>query len=280
MKKHKKQYHKVRKCVDGPNFSGQHLMHNKQILKSIVKQADIKSTDLVMDIGAGKGALTFPLAEKAKKVLAVENDPVFSEILSRKASGFSNIHIIERDFLMVHLPKEPFCVVANVPYAITTPILKKLLNRPDTAFQRAVLTIEKGAAKRFTANTITNPLILRWRMWFNIEITMAISRENFSPPPKVDSALIRIQRKKNPLVEHKYHSKLASLAEYGLKYPHLPIHDVLKGIFTAPQMKQLIKNMRVKRDAPISSLKEHQWGVVFNTMIQYVEPYRWPKMKR
>ncbi|MFZ5969339.1 MAG: 23S ribosomal RNA methyltransferase Erm [Bacillota bacterium] len=280
MNRQDKGHRKVRKWRSGPNFSGQHLMHNKEIIKEIIKQAQIKSKDTVIDLGAGKGALTFPLAEKAGKVLAVENDPAFAEILRRKAADYSNITIIEKDILKLNLPQTPFYVVANIPYAITTPILEKLLNKPTNALQGAMIMVEKGAAKRFTANPIMDSRILRWRMWFDIELARVVSRDNFSPPPKVDSAVLRIKGKNNPKVSPKQHLQFMGLAENGLKYPQWPICEALKSIFTPPQMNRLMKNIGMDRDTPICLLSEEQWGDVFHTVIQYVEPFRWPKGKK
>lgn len=280
MNKQNKRHRKVRKWLAGPNFSGQHLLHNKRIVKEMIEQARIKSVDTVLEIGAGKGALTFSLAEKAGKVLAVENDPLFVEVLQKKSLGYPNMMIVQRDFMKAKLPKEPFYVVANIPYAITTPIFEKLLGQPANSLQRAVLMIEKGAAKRFTADPITNPRILTWRMWFELKWVREVSRRYFSPPPSVDSAILRIRRRSHPSVPHHHQQQFMALAAYGLKYPQLPINEALKGIFTMPQMKHLVKNVGVERHTPIGSLTEHQWGVVFQTMMRHVEPFRWPKNTR
>ncbi|MBD1382813.1 23S ribosomal RNA methyltransferase Erm [Metabacillus arenae] len=280
MRRQNKRHRKVRKCIEGPNFSGQHLMHNKQIIKDLIEKANVSSSDTVVELGAGKGALTFPLAEKAGKVLAIEYDEGFVEVLQRKAASNSNIKIIQKDILSSHLPKEPFTVVANIPYAITTPILKMLLNQPNNSLRRGVLVMEKGAAKRFTSDSITNPLILKWRMWFDLEYVKGISRKNFSPPPKVDSAVLRIRRKVKPPVHPRFHASFTGLAEYSLKYPKLEFHQALKGVFTPPQMKHLVRNLGVNRDTPIHLLTEHQWGIVFNTMVQYVKRPNWPKAKK
>jgi len=280
MNRQDKGHRKIRKCKASPNFLGQHLMHNKGIIKEIIKKAQIKSGDTVIDLGAGKGALTFPLAEKAGKVLAVENDPTFLDVLGKKAKGYSNITIIEKDILKLKFPQVPFYVVANIPYAITTPILEKLLNQPTNQLQLAMIMMEKGAARRFIANPIIDPRILKWRMWFEIEIIRDVSRDNFSPPPKVDSSILKIEKKKNPKVLPKYHILFTGLIEHGLKKHQWPIYQALGEIFTPPQMKQLIKSIGITRDTPICKLNTDQWGDVFQTMIQYVEPFRWPKVKK
>lgn len=143
----------------GSNFPGQHLIHSLRLAQSLVEMAGVESNDLVLDIGAGKGALTLPLAQKAGRVLAIENDPQFVQKLRDKLDNKSHVTIIERDILQVNLPRKPFCVVASIPYSITTPILGKMMDQPATPLKKALLVIEKGAAKRFTANPTTNTRI-------------------------------------------------------------------------------------------------------------------------
>ncbi len=115
---------------------------------------------------------------------------------------------------------------------------------------------------------------------FNLECVREISRNSFSPPPKVDSTALIIRRKGKPSVSSQQHHTFSGLAEYALKYPHWPIYNALKGVFTAPQMKHLVKALNVNRDTPICLLTEQQWGIVFRTMIQYVERFRWPKARK
>lgn len=277
MKRQNKRHRKVRKCVEGPNFSGQHLLHNKRIIAEMIEIAEVRETDTIFEIGAGKGVLTLPLAEKAEKVLAVENDPGFIEVLRDKSRKHANITIIPRDIRETALPREAYSVVANIPYSITTAILGKLLDTPSALLQKALLMVEKGAAKRFTSTPVVNARILTWRMWFELKLVREVPRHFFSPPPRVDSALLRIRRRKQPLVPHNQHLRFRAMADYGLKHPRLPISEALLGIFTPPQIKHLVKNIGADRNSPICSLNEEQWATVFMTMLRHVEPFRWPK---
>lgn len=155
-----------------------------------------------------------------------------------------------------HLPKGNFIVVSNIPYSITTPIMKKLLSNPSSGFQKGVIVIEKGAAKRFTSDFIKNSYVLNWRMWFDNEYFKTISRNNFSPPPRVDSALIVIRRKKRSIISNKDYLVFRGLAEFALRKPHADINTVLRGIFTKPQLKYLKRNLGIKEDVSIGSLSE------------------------
>lgn len=211
------------------NFSGQHLLHNKRVVHDLITTARITKNDLVIDIGAGLGAITLPLAEKAKTVLAFENDVEFFRKLHGKVEGVSNIRTIQGDFLQGYLPREPFCVVANIPFSITTPILRKLLDQPAIPLQRAAVIIEKGAANRFTASLMKNPEILKWRMWYDIKMVQTLAPTCFSPPPKVECSILSIQRKDNPDIPSRYESVFMGLAEHGLRNPKLSFSDALRG---------------------------------------------------
>jgi 23S rRNA (adenine-N6)-dimethyltransferase len=262
------------------NFSGQHLIHNKKLIHEIIDHAKVGIHDTVLDLGAGKGALTALLNQKAGKVLAVEYDSKYVEILKRKVVQNSNVRVFHQDILKMYLPKEPFIVVSNIPYSITTPIMKMLLNKPLSVFQRGVIVMEKGAARRFTSRLVKDPYIIAWRMWFDIRYVKGISRRNFSPPPSVDSAMIMIKRKKKPIIPVADYLIFWGLVDYVLKNPQLTIDLALKGVFTPPQIKYLKRNLGIKNDFPITSLSEHHWGIIFETMVKHVPKFRWPKIKK
>ncbi|MDR0268110.1 23S ribosomal RNA methyltransferase Erm [Paenibacillus sp.] len=263
-----------------PDLRAQHLLHNKQVIQEMVDYAGLTSIDTVLDLGAGKGAITFHLAETAGKVVAIEKDAAFAEALRRKAEEYANVAIVERDIQHSYLPKKPFHVVANIPFFITTPILEKLLNPPVSSFQGAVLIVQHGAAKGFTNRFIRSPRLLKWRMWFDIDLVKMVPRRHFSPPPRVDAAVLRIRRKKTAEIDLRHHHTFEGLAEYALKHPELPVSGALQGIFTPPQMKQLMISLKIDRHAPICSLNELQWGIVFHTMLERVPSFRWPKRKK
>lgn len=200
--------------------------------------------------------------------------------MEKRAENYSNIIVIDKDIRQWNAPNTPFYVVSSIPYSITTTIMDQLLSKPTNGLQGGIIIMEEGAAKRFSANPIIDPRILGWRMWFDIRIVKYISRVNFSPPPKVDSAAIRINRREYSKISAQHYTEFMGLAEYGLKQPKLSVYEVLRGIFTNPQIKLLLKNLGVQRDISICMLNIDQWEIVFQTMLQYVESYRWPKARK
>lgn len=269
--------HKNRSFTNGapPNFSGQHLIHNKKLLTDMVKKAKITNKNLVLELGAGKGALTTVLNEQAGEVWAIEYDSKFIKKL--ESLRMQNTIVIQKDILKIKLPRKPFVVVSNIPFAITTDIMKMLLNDPKNNLQSAVIIMEKGAANRFTSKSIKDWYVMAWRMWFDIKIERGISKDHFSPPPKVDSAMVSIVRKKTALVPYKNVKTLHSLLANGLKYPNVPVNDYLRSIFTAPQAKKVRAAIKTTPETTVKSLNEEQWAIICNTMLQYVPPHFWPK---
>lgn len=266
--------------IDPPNFLGQHFMHNKKLIQDIVAQAQIEPHETVVELGAGKGALTYALAERAHKMIAVEYDERLVEELKQKAQSYPNLVIIQGDILKIRLPREKFVVVSNIPYAITTPILKMLLNNPSSGFQRGLLVVEKGAAKRFTSKFVKDSYVALWRLYFNVQYRKTISRYSFSPPPRVDSALLKIARKEKPVLHPKVWIAFWGLADYVLREPWAPIDEALRGIFTRPQITHLRRNLGISSDFATGFLSEWHWGLIFETMLQHVPRERWPRINR
>lgn len=277
MRGQNKKHRTIRKCKSGPNYTGQHLLHNPGTIRRLIDTVRLQPTDTVLEIGAGKGSLTFPIAGKVGKVIAVEVDADFVKVLREKAAADPRIQVLHRDFRNMRLPAEPFCVVANIPFSITTAILERLLGAEGRAFQKGALILEKGAARRFTQDGTLEPRVLMWRMHFLIEIIAAVPCTHFAPPPRVDAAIVRIVRRDRPLVPAAQGMRFMAFAAYVLKEPRLAAADALNGIFTPAQLKTALKNAKADRLQAVASLTLLQWASLFGTMLQHAAPYRWPK---
>lgn len=180
---------------------GQHFLFDPAILKRIRDTAQISVEDLVIEIGPGHGRLTRMLAEKARKVIAIELDSYLARRLKDELSGYPNIEVLELDALKFPYDKlGPFKVVSNIPYYITTPIIFKLLEAEG--LQSMTLTVQKEVAKRIVAVAGTKDygvlsIMVQYRA--RPEIKFFIPKGAFRPVPKVDSAVIYIERLKEPL---------------------------------------------------------------------------------
>lgn len=252
----------------GTNFHGQHLIVNKRLIRDIIQFARIGPNETVVEIGAGKGALTLPLAERAGRLIAYEYDLRLVRLLQSRLAGRRGVKILAKDFLKCELPQEPYCVVANIPFSITTPILGKLLDQLASGFERAVLVVEKGAAIRFTSRTIADPRILMWRIGFEFEMVRTIPPGDFSPPPRVECAVLSIRRRAVPLIHPRAQARFMELATYGLRNPKLAISEALRGVFSHGQLKKLSRLLKLERRTPIWTLNEQDWATIFQCLAQ------------
>jgi 23S rRNA (adenine-N6)-dimethyltransferase len=274
MRKSRRRYNSSRLSRgEPPNFTGQHLMHNKKTIRDIMRAAAIRKTDQVIEFGAGKGALTSELVRRSDHVLAIEIDERFIAILKRKFASNENVKIIKQDILNVHLPRKEFVVVANIPYAITTAIMKMLLNHPNKKLAKGIIVMEKGAARRFVSRRIKDAYVLQWRMYFDLRIEKIIPSTHFSPPPKVESAILSIRRKDNPIIPYRYAAQFRNLVKILLRDPDEPVGHTLIRLFTPKQLKHVRQQLGINYTFRIGYLSEEQWGIIFDTVINYVPYY-------
>lgn len=260
-----------------PNFTGQHLLHNPVTIRRLMDVARLKKSDTVLEFGAGKGHLTFSIAERSDKVIAAEIDADYVRMLRTKAEGNPRIEIVREDIRDMRAPNVPFCVVANIPFSITTPILEKLLGHEGSRFQRGALILENGAATRFTQNPPRDPRVMLWQMYFKLEKVAVIPRTHFAPPPRVDAAIVSIRRREKPLIMCGKGNQFLAFARHLLREPRRMAAYAFHGIFTPEQLKRVLRQSGVDREQSIASLSLEQWAVLFTSMLEHVIPCRWPK---
>lgn len=241
----------------GPNKSlGQHWLRDREILNQIAIEAEINEGDFVLEIGPGLGTLTSSLLRatgKSGKVLAVEFDPNLAKNLPGQFPG-KNLTVINTDFLdfdLNQLPKK-YKVAANVPYYITSKIVEKLLtsdNKPSTA----ALLVQKEVAERICAKSgDLSILSIASQVYADCELGQFVSRELFTPPPKVDSQVVILK-----ILEK---NKLESFNEKNnLKISEKQFFRVVKAGFAARRKKiskALSANLAISKDQTIRILSQ------------------------
>ena len=190
---------------------GQNFLTDLNVLKNIVEAADITANDNVIEIGPGIGALTEQLAQAAGEVLALEIDQDLIPVLKEVLSPYDNVKVINQDVLQANLPElikkefkdpsRPIKVVANLPYYITSPILMNLLASP-VEWATICVMMQKEVAQRLTAKPGTKQygaLTLAIEYQLQAKIAFDVSRKVFVPAPNVDSAIVVLTPRTNPL---------------------------------------------------------------------------------
>jgi 16S rRNA (adenine1518-N6/adenine1519-N6)-dimethyltransferase len=188
---------------------GQHFLVDRNILAKVIRTAQVEKGDVVLEVGPGLGEMTLALAQHAKKVIAVEIDSKLAVILKQKVRDFSNVEVVKRDILKMDfsqfLRKErhPIKVVANLPYQITTPLLFRFIESKE-AFSTLTLMLQKEVAERMVASPGRKeygPLSIFIQMFSDVSIRFFIKPSAFFPPPKVESAVVRMSFKEKPVVK-------------------------------------------------------------------------------
>ncbi|KAK1934001.1 putative dimethyladenosine transferase protein [Babesia divergens] len=196
----------ARNMSSGMTFNkkfGQHMLKNPGILDKIVLAAEIRASDTVLEIGPGTGNLTVRLVPLARKVIAIDIDNrMVGEVKKRCVSiGYNNLDVIEGDALRTTFPKFDVCT-ANLPYQISSPFIFKLLShRP--LFRCAVLMFQKEFAERLLASTNEDKygrLAINTRLFCTVTRVCKVAPGSFNPPPKVDSMIVKIVPREQPLV--------------------------------------------------------------------------------
>lgn len=181
---------------------GQHVLKNPLVINNMVEKAALRSTDVVLEVGPGTGNMTVKMLPKVKKVVAFEIDTRLVAELQKRVQCTPMQHklqILVGDVLKSELPFFDICV-ANLPYKISSPfVFKLLLHRPF--FRCAVLMFQKEFADRLVAtpgSKIYSRLSVNTQLLARVDILMKVGKNNFRPPPKVESTVIRLEPRNPP----------------------------------------------------------------------------------
>ncbi|TYO97000.1 16S rRNA (adenine(1518)-N(6)/adenine(1519)-N(6))-dimethyltransferase RsmA [Desulfallas thermosapovorans] len=192
---------------------GQNFLIDGNIINKIIIAAELNSTDTVVEIGPGVGALTTRLAQKAERVIAIEIDRTVLPLLAETLDGLDNVTLVEADALKTDINRlvqdqtgtlaGGYKVVANLPYYITTPLIMHLLER-HTAAQRIVVMVQEEVARRLCASPGTKDygaLTVTANYYAVVKTAFKVPRTVFLPRPEVDSAVVSMTVRKSPAVD-------------------------------------------------------------------------------
>lgn len=241
---------------------GQNFLTDLNVLKNIVEAADITANDNVIEIGPGIGALTEQLAQAAGEVLALEIDQDLIPVLKEVLSPYDNVKVINQDVLQANLPElikkefkdpsRPIKVVANLPYYITSPILMNLLASP-VEWATICVMMQKEVAQRLTAKPGTKQygaLTLAIEYQMQAKIAFDVSRKVFVPSPNVDSAIVVLTPRKNPLPVQPFdRQKLFGFIRGCFAHRRKSLWNNLQGVIgKAPAVKEKMTSVLTQLD--------------------------------
>lgn len=178
---------------------GQHILKNPGVAQAIVDKAQLKQSDIVLEVGPGTGNLTVKILEAARRVVAVEMDPRMAAELTKRVQGKpeqKRLEVILGDCIKTELPYFDVCI-SNTPYQISSPLVFKLLSL-SPAPRTCVLMFQREFALRLVArpgDALYCRLSVNAQMWAKCTHIMKVGRNNFKPPPQVESSVVRLEIK-------------------------------------------------------------------------------------
>jgi 16S rRNA (adenine1518-N6/adenine1519-N6)-dimethyltransferase len=257
---------------------GQHWLQNDKILDQIVSAAELKSDEIILEIGPGKGALTRLLVNLAR-VLAVEIDRDLCTFLVKKFGNNDNFLLLQGDILsldinqlIANFPRfqYPTKVVANIPYNITGPILEKLLgtiSKPaESQYKSIVLLIQKEVGDRLTAKPGSRDfgaLTVRVQYLADCELICDVPAKCFYPPPKVDSVVVKLTPR-NVATPANDPKLLETLVKVGFSSKRKMLKNNLKRLIDIEKLEDLLTELNIKHEARGEELGLIDWVSLSN----------------
>ena len=257
----------------------QHWLKSDKALNAIVQAANCQETDKILEIGPGTGILTRRLLPLVKSLLAVEIDRDLCKLLAKQLGEKENFLLLQGDFLTLDLPSQLTAfanfqkqnkVVANIPYNITGPIIEKLLgtiSHPNLEpFDAIVLLVQKEVAERLYAkpgSRTFGALSVRVQYLADCELICTVPAAAFVPPPKVDSAVVRLIPKQIEIPAHDP-KKLETLVKLGFGSKRKMLRNNLQSVIERDNLTQLLEQLGINPQVRAEDLGVAQWVSLVN----------------
>ena len=247
----------------GPKKSlGQHWLKDPEILADIAEAAELTGDDVVLEIGPGLGTLTSRLLARANSVTAVEFDADLARKLPGQFPG-KELTVVNQDILQFDLNQLPknYKVVANVPYYITSKIVEKLMtaeNKPSIA----VLLVQKEVAERIAAGAGNMSILsVSVQIFAEAKLDIEVPRQFFTPPPKVDSQVVVLRTRNNPLITPEDQRDFFRIVKAGFSAKRKKLRSSLSGGLGIDKgvAEELLKNAGISPDARAEDLAIEDW---------------------
>lgn len=259
---------------------GQNFLVNPAVCPRMAAECGADRHTGVIEIGPGMGVLTWELSQVAEKVVAVELDRRLFPVLEETLADCSNVELVEGDVLELDLGRlieEKFggkkvCVCANLPYYITSPVIMRLLES-NLPLQSVTVMVQKEAAKRICARPGTRECgAVSASVWYHSqpEILFPVSRGSFLPPPNVDSAVIRLDLRKEPPVQVADEALFFALVRWAFSQRRKTAANSIAaaGKFTKNQVEQALEIIGAAKNARAEQLTLEQLAALANELLE------------
>lgn len=247
---------------------GQNFLIDSHALERVVEAAEITEQDVVLEIGAGAGNLTILLASRAREVVAVELDERLIPPLHEVVASYENVQIVQGDILALEpskLMKQPgYKVVANIPYYITSALIRQLLEAEPKP-SSLTLTIQQEVAERICAEPGNmSVLALSVQVYGEPSIVGRIPAGSFYPPPKVDSAVVKVGIFPSPLIPQQLLNTFFRLVKAGFSQKRKNLRNALAGgmHWSTAQAESVLCAANIDPSRRAQTLSLDEWAVL------------------
>jgi 16S rRNA (adenine1518-N6/adenine1519-N6)-dimethyltransferase len=251
---------------------GQHFLSDRNILTRIVDALGVELSETVVEIGAGRGSLTDILRERAGRVVAIEYDRALASMLTERYGAQSNVTVVQADVLATDLGAAAggdYVLIGNVPYYITTPILFHALEAPRA--KRAVYLVQREVADRMTAAAGSREygaLSVNLQALATVEKVFRVPAGAFNPPPKVDSTVVRVTPRPDPVVTDAETQGFREMVQAAFGLRRKQMRRVLRELRPMPatEADEILQASGVAADSRPETLTAGQFAAVFRRL--------------
>lgn len=249
----------------------QNFLRSRSLVDHLLDKCDIGPSDVVYEIGPGKGIITERLAQRCHRVIAIEKDAHLIDVLRRKFAGLPNIRLHQDDFLEYSLPTDHYKVFANIPFNITSAIVTHLTAAPVPP-DDTYLIMQKEAAEKFLGVPHESLFSVLLKPCFELAMLHNFRRSDFMPAPRVDVVMLRLRKRGPPLLAHKDMALFRDFVVYAFTTPQPSLRATFKGLFTARQWRLLSNALDLNLDVTPTAFCFEQWLHLFAHFKQIATP--------
>ena len=252
---------------------GQNFLVDDVVLRAIVNAANLSDADHVLEVGPGTGFLTEQLIQNAAQVTSIELDPDMVNLLNEQFKLTPNLTVIEGDVLKLsisdyRLANKPYKVVANIPYYITSPVIRHFL-KADERPTLMVLLVQKEVAEKICSMGGRTYLTMETAVFGRAEYVTTVPSMSFYPAPKVDSAVLKINVYPEPLIPAEKHRDFLRLIKFGYSQKRKKLANSLgAGLHKKPKIiREYLAQAQIDPNCRAEDLEIEDW----KRLLEHVE---------
>lgn len=236
----------------------QNFLTDPRIAAAVVRQAEVGGSRLVLEIGPGQGILTKALARKCRRVTAYELDPKYARRLDAAYRDEPGVTCHHRDFLTVKAPQEAFSVVANIPYSRTNAIVYWCLEAPTLESATLITQWEYARKRSGDYGRWSRLTVLSWPR-YDWRLLGRIDRRKFHPVPRIDSGILRIDRRGRPLLSGEQLRRYEELVMLGFTGVGGDLYGSLRRAVPANRLRKALAGADINPGVPVGYVSPTQW---------------------